>query len=46
MPPGTRSMRYTRWGARVSIRAPVARPVTTKLDPDKPALQLPPVPKR
>ncbi|MEU6798824.1 hypothetical protein ABZ907_44625 [Nonomuraea wenchangensis] len=39
-------MRYTRWGSRVSIKAPAARTVTTKLDPDKTALRLPPAPKR
>ncbi|MED7924380.1 hypothetical protein SMD20_09065 [Nonomuraea sp. LP-02] len=36
----------TKWGSRVSIKAPAARTVTTKLDPDKPALQLPPAPER
>ncbi|MEV0831165.1 hypothetical protein ACWDA3_28365 [Nonomuraea rubra] len=39
-------MRYTRWGTKVSIKAPAASTVTTKLDPDKSTLQLPPAPKR
>ncbi|WP_344217226.1 hypothetical protein [Nonomuraea bangladeshensis] len=39
-------MRYTGWGAKFSIKAPAARTVTTKLDPEKSALQLPPAPKR
>lgn len=39
-------MRYTRWGAKVSIKAPAASAVTTKLDADNATVQLPPAPKR
>ncbi|MCF6474067.1 hypothetical protein FAF44_37645 [Nonomuraea sp. MG754425] len=39
-------MRYTKWGAKVSIKAPAASTVTAKLDPEKAALRLPPAPKR
>ncbi|MEV4070218.1 hypothetical protein [Nonomuraea fuscirosea] len=37
---------YSGWGARVSIKAPPRSAVTTKLDPEKGGLRLPPAPKR
>jgi hypothetical protein len=37
---------YSGWGARVSVKAPPKSAVTTKLDPEKGSLRLPPAPKR